>query len=338
MSVQMGAFQANSDKDAGMALMLSIIVPVFNVERYLAKCLDSLLSQDIDQDSYEIILIDDGSTDDGGEMCDGFASKHENIIAVHQINQGLSATRNTGLKMARGRYVMFVDSDDFIQENVLKVLIREMEVFELDILRFKLRRIREGDISYPEMHGQHYSSSKLEVYNGHDFLFNRLGKGCYACQFLINKDYLIQNNLYFHLGIIFEDTEWTPRVLEKATRVAEIDVLVYNYLERKGSITLDRAERVVQGQMKLIAYLKGQMESLEDKRWYEGMIAHTVVTIITQIGSSLYSRRNEYLKELSNENVYPLSFYNASKSASRKIRLINLSPSFACWSIHLANL
>jgi glycosyltransferase involved in cell wall biosynthesis len=321
-----------------MALTLSIIVPVFNVERYLTKCLDSLLSQDIDLDAYEIILIDDGSTDDGGEMCDGFASKHKNIIAVHQINQGLSVARNTGLRMARGRFVMFVDSDDFIQEGVLAALIREMEEFELDILRFRLRRIREEDITYPEVQGQHYSSSKLDVYNGHDFLFNRLGKGCYACQFMINKDYLIQNDLYFSPGIIFEDTEWTPRVLEKAKRVAETDVLVYNYLEREGSITQGRVERVVQGQMKLIHLLKGQMELLEDKRWYEGMIAHIVVTIITQIGNNLYSQRNKYLTRLSNENIYPLSLYSASKSATRKIRLINLSPRLACSAIHFANL
>lgn len=322
-----------------MALTLSIIVPVFNVERYLTKCLDSLLSQDIDQDAYEIILVDDGSTDDGGEMCDRFASKHENSIVIHQKNQGLSVARNVGLTVARGRYVMFVDSDDFIQENILGVLVREMEKYELDILRFRHRRIYEGDIiTYPEAQEQHYLLSNNDVFSGHDFLFNRLGKGCYAWQFLINKDFLIQNALFFRPGIIFEDTEWTPRVLEKAKRVAEIDVLVYNYLERKGSITQDRAERVVQGQMKLIAFLKEQMEFLEDKRWYEGMIAHTVVTVITHVGSNLYSRRNEYLKQLSNENVYPLSLYSASKSATRKIRLINLSPRLACSAIHFANL
>ena len=321
-----------------MALTLSIIVPVFNVERYLAKCLDSLLSQDIEQDSYEIILIDDGSTDNCGKMCDEFASKHKSIIAVHQKNQGLSAARNTGLKMALGRYVMFVDSDDFIQEDVLEALVNEIEEFELDILRFRHRKIREGDIINPETRKLQYSLSKLDVSSGHDFLFNRLGKGCYAWQFLINKDFLIQNALYFRPGIIFEDTEWTPRVLEKAKRVAEIDVLVYNYLERKGSITQDRAERVVQGQMKLIAFLKEQMEFLEDKRWYEGMIAHTVATIITNVGSNLYSRRNEYLRELNNENVYPLSLYSANKSAIRKIRLINLSPRIACMAIHFANL
>lgn len=318
--------------------MLSIIVPVYNVERYLAKCLDSLLAQNINQDYYEIILIDDGSTDSGGDMCDEFATRNHNIKVVHQKNQGLSVARNVGLKIAQGKYVLFVDSDDFIQEGVLAALIREMEELELDILRFRIRRVRERDMAYAETQDYNYQSSKLYVYNGHDFLINRLGNGCYACQFLINKVFLLQNELYFRSGIIFEDTEWTPRVLEKAKRVAETDVLVYNYLEREGSITQGRAERVVQGQMKLIPLLKGQMELVEDKRWYEGMIAHIVVTIITQIGNNLYSQRNKYLTRLSNENVYPLSLYSASKSATRKIRLINLSPRLACSAIHFANL
>lgn len=321
-----------------MALILSIIVPVFNVERYLAKCLDSLLSQDIDQDSYEIVLIDDGSTDGGGEICDRYASKHENIRVFHQKNQGLSVARNEGVNKAEGKYVLFVDSDDFLQESVLGVLVRKIEEFELEILRFKYRRVRESDIPYHEIGNQKDPVSELNVLDGHDFLFNRLGKECYACQFLINKGFLIQNDLFFRPGIIFEDTEWTPRVLEKAKRVSEIDVLVYNYLEREGSITRSRAEQVVQGQLKLISLLKEQMRFFEDKRWYEGMIAHTVVTIITLIGCNLFSLRSVYLMKLRNEKVYPLSFYNASQSAKRKIRMINMSPRLACWTIHLANL
>ncbi len=321
-----------------MALVLSIIVPVFNVERYLEKCLESLLSQDLDLDSYEIILIDDGSTDRGGEISDRYATKHRNLIVFHQENQGLSVARNVGLKMARGNNVMFVDSDDFLQHDILGVLVKEMEELELDVLRFGFRRVREGDVLDSAFQKNPIPSSVYKVCSGHDFLFDRLGKGCYACQFIINRIFLIQNDLYFRPGIIYEDTEWTPRVLEKAKRVSESDVLVYNYLERDGSITRSHAERVIRGQMSLIAILKGQMEFLEDKRWYEGMIAHTVVSIITQIGSNLYSQRNIYLMELNNENVYPLSLYNASKSAARKIRMINLSPRFACWSIHLANL
>lgn len=334
----MGAFHANSDKDAGMALKLSIIVPVFNVERYLAKCLDSLLSQDMDQDSYEVILIDDGSSDTGGEICDGYASRYESITVFHQKNQGLSVARNVGLGKARGKYVLFVDSDDFLEENILGVLVEEMEELELDILRFKYRRVRQGENLPHEIGVYQHPISQQDVYDGHDFLFNRLGKGCYAWQFLLNKAFLIENELFFRPGIIFEDSEWTPRVLEKAKRVSETDILVYNYLEREGSITQSRAEQVVHGQLKLISLLKRQMLYLDDKRWYEGMIAHTVVTIITQIGCNLFSQRKVYLKELSNEKVYPLSYYNASNSAKRKIRIINLSPRLVCWAIHFSNL
>lgn len=321
-----------------MALILSVIVPVYNVDRYLERCLKSILNQDICKDSYEIILVDDGSTDKGGMICDAYASSESNVSVIHQANQGLSVARNVGLNYAHGKYVLFVDSDDFLEVNILGVLVEEMEGLELDILRFKYRRVREGDNLPHLIEACQHPLSQQDVFDGHDFLFNRLGKGCYAWQFLINKAFLIQNELFFRPGIIFEDTEWTPRVLEKAKRVSETDVLVYNYLEREGSITQGRVERVVEGQIKLISILKEQVAQLEDKRWYEGMIAHTVITVITHIGCSLYSQREVYLLKLNEEHVYPLSYYNANRKAMRKIRVINFSPRLACGIIHLISL
>ena len=119
---------------------LSFIVPVYNVSPYLRKCVDSLLMQDCEDN--EIILVDDGSTDDSGTICDELAAAYENIRVIHQQNGGLSAARNAGLKAAEGEYICFVDSDDYWEENVLGGLMEQVEREKLDVLRFDYQNVR----------------------------------------------------------------------------------------------------------------------------------------------------------------------------------------------------
>ena len=101
-------------------MKLSIIMPVYNVEDYLCKCIDSVLNQDYED--YEVILVDDGSPDECPKICDSYAKKHDNIRVVHRENGGLSAARNSGIEVAIGEYILFVDSDDYIEPNVLGTL------------------------------------------------------------------------------------------------------------------------------------------------------------------------------------------------------------------------
>ena len=124
-------------------MLLSIIVPVYNVEKYLRKCVDSLLTQDLPPEEYEIILVDDGSTDQSGTICDEYAADHPIVKAMHQQNGGLSAARNSGVAVAQGRYVQFVDSDDYLEPNMLKTLVEKMETDQLDVLRFNYRNVNE---------------------------------------------------------------------------------------------------------------------------------------------------------------------------------------------------
>ena len=112
-------------------LTLSIIVPLYNSEKYLPKCLDSLLNQDIPEQDYELILVDDGSPDGSREIAEEYALRHSNIIVLTQSNKGTSGARNTGIRRACGRYLCFVDPDDFILENSFSVLIRRMEEHHL---------------------------------------------------------------------------------------------------------------------------------------------------------------------------------------------------------------
>jgi len=318
-----------------MAIVLSIIVPVFNVQHYLDECLTSLLNQDIDRNELEIILVDDGSTDDGGKKCDSFSRDNKNVFVIHQANQGLSAARNTGLRIARGSFVMFVDSDDWLESNSLLELIRIMRNDQLDILRFNYSRIIKENGGISKKSANIKTSS---VMCGLDFLVKELGFTCYAWQFIVRKEFLIDNALFFKPGILYEDTEWTPRILVLAQRVASTDTPVYCYRIREGSITTGSVEKRVNAQLRLIDDLSEQMKKQKNPRWFKGMISHTVVTILSAVGVHLYGERGKYLKELKEKDVYPLSHYMSGKKKNWKIFLINLSPRFACTLIHFINL
>lgn len=321
-------------------MKLSIIVPIYKVEQYLCKCVDSLINQDLPSMVYEIILVDDGSPDRCGEICDEYAASHSNIKVIHRENGGLSAARNSGLDMAQGQYVQFVDSDDYLEPNVLGKLVRKMEEDRLDILRFNYQNVNEKyEVFEPYKVNKVFVDYKDEVCGGMTFLTERLGYGCYVWQFLIRRDIL--HDCRFKEGIYFEDTEWTPRLLMKSSRVTSTDLMVYNYLMREGSITQSVDERkkrkVLEDKLLLIDSLQEQMKDVVDKRWFEGMIGQTTISIISYVCENYYEKRKAYLCQLRARNIFPLSFYHCTTLAARKIWIANLSPRLLCFVLRVKN-
>lgn len=190
---------------------LSFIVPVYNVEQYLRKCVDSLLAQDYENN--EIILIDDGSTDGSGAICDKYAERAKSqelraksvpIRVIHQKNGGLSAARNAGIRAAKGEYVCFVDSDDYWEENVLGGLMAQVEQENLDVLRFdyqnvrivKIDEIRDKSDIYEVFEPNktpRYIDRKNEIVDGVTYLNTRMGYACYAVMFILRREMLIND-------------------------------------------------------------------------------------------------------------------------------------------------
>jgi len=320
-----------------LGLKLSIIVPVYRVENYLPKCIDSLLNQDVAADDYEIILVDDGSPDHCGEICDKYAANHTNVKVLHRENGGLSVARNSGMDAAQGKYIQFVDSDDYLEPNVLKALVEKMESDWLDVLRFNYRNVNEsGEVIEPNKDPKRWVSYSSEVCDGLTFLNERLGPACYACQFMIRRE--VVNDCRFKEGIYFEDTEWAPRMLMKAGRASSTDLMVYNYFVREGSITQSvdekKKRKVLDDKLLLIDSLKSQMQEAGDRRWFEGMIAMTTISILGYVCQNYYSQRKTIIKALKTKDVFPLSTYNSNENAIRKIKLANLSPGLLCWMLH----
>ena len=321
-------------------IKLSIVVPIYKVEPYLPKCVESLLAQDLPKEDYEIILVDDGSPDRCGEICDAYAARYVNVKVVHRKNGGLSAARNTGIEVAQGEYVQFVDSDDYLEPNVLKALVEKMDSDKLDILRFNYQNVNERyEVFEPNKVSKPFVDYRDEVCDGLTFLTERLGYGCYAWQFMLRRELL--ENCVFKEGIYFEDMEWTPRLLLKASKVTSTDLMVYNYLMRQGSITQSvdekKKRKVLDDRLSLIDSMKEQSEKVNDKRWFEGMIGQMAVGIIRGASGDFWGRHKELIERLKREDVFPLSSYHATDLAARKIRIANISPMLLCMLLHAKN-
>lgn len=314
-------------------MKVSIIVPVFKVETYLRRCIESLVAQDLPKEDYEIILVDDGSPDECPAICDDYASKQNNVKVIHRPNGGLSAARNSGIKIAKGEYVQFVDSDDYLEPNVLRTLVDMMEKEELDVLRFNYQNVNENqEVFEPNKVSKPFVDYRDEVCNGLTFLTDRLGTACYAVQFMLRRSLL--SDCLFKEGLLFEDVEWTPKMLVKAERVSSTILIVYNYQFRVGSITqsttMERRRKVLEDKMRLIDSLQLLMNDVSDTRWYRGMIAQITIGIIADISRYFYNEKKAYLKMIKRKGVYFLYPFHSTSSAKRKIFLANISPMLLC--------
>lgn len=212
---------------------LSIIVPVYNVERYLLRCLDSLYAQDLEEDEYEVIVVNDSSLDGSLAIAENFSREHSNVKVVTRPNGGLSAARNTGLEYATGEYVWFVDSDDWIESNCIPELYAFATENALDVLSFNRIKVTEGGRQYGRREG---IPNEKKVFSGPDFLCEMTSVSPGAWCYIVKKSLLDEHRLRFYEGILHEDNEFTPRLFFYAQRIAFWDYVAYFYFQRNGSI------------------------------------------------------------------------------------------------------
>lgn len=214
-----------------MDKLISVIVPIYNVENYLVKCIESIINQTYS--NLEIILVDDGSHDNCHIICDKYAKKDRRIKVIHKKNGGLSDARNAGLDIATGEYISFIDSDDYISlyfyEKLEKVMeISDSDIVECDVLKFEINdEIRE------------FSNKDLEfdVFDNKDamkslILNNRLST--IACNKLYKKE--ITSGLKFKVGKTNEDDFYMYLAFDKANKIAKLEDKLYYYLQREDSI------------------------------------------------------------------------------------------------------
>lgn len=207
---------------------ISIIVPVYNVEKYLRECLDSILRQDYT--NWECILVDDGSRDSGGAICDEYARRDSRFLVVHQPNRGLSAARNTGIKMARGKFLSFIDSDDWVAPDFLSTLRSLLIDFDADISQINYTSV------YKDKERPRESVAEIKVIEGTDILMEILHDRdlpSYVWMKMFRREMVVSD---FPVGVNFEDIETMTRWFHEAKRVILSPKICYYYRHRGSSI------------------------------------------------------------------------------------------------------
>ncbi len=215
-------------------MLLSIVVPTYNVEKFIGNCLESLMAQNIQKEQYEVLVINDGSTDESGKIAGSFADNHKNVRLINQENKGLSGARNTGISLAKGKYIYFIDSDDYIAENTLGLILDLLEKNNLDVLGIAELETTQLDIKKSK-NKDVINKEKLKVTDGITFLAenNYLNN---AWWYFIRLDFLKDTGLTFPVGRLVEDANFTAKLLVAAKRMAFIPLDFYRYYLRPNSI------------------------------------------------------------------------------------------------------
>ena len=334
--------------------ILSFIIPLFNSAKWLEKCLFSVLEQDIPEAEMEIICVNDGSPDNSAELAREIGKTHPSIIVIDQPNQGPSGARNTGMKVATGKYLCFVDPDDFVEPNVYGGLVQKMENEQLDMLRFNYQIVDENYQSVEKRPFEKAFDYSPKLMSGAEFLATRLDIACNIWRYIYRREIITNNDIWCFVGDYYDDAPWLPLVLLKAERMDVCDLVVYDYLVRSDSLVKthnpNMMKRKSDGVIMLLKYLKQELLDIDSGKlyvaeewkkkvmaWYNQMITHSVISLLTNIGASLFSKRKDYVRLLNDLKVFPLSTKSNGPKILRKIRLANIHPLLLVWLIHIKN-
>lgn len=255
--------------------LLSIIVPIYNVEPYLDRCIESIVNQTYK--NLEIIMVDDGSSDNCPQMCDEWAKIDSRIQVIHKSNSGLSDARNAGIDISVGSYLLFVDSDDYLELDACEKLLNVMNNTKVDFVVGAIREINGCSISY-----QKRSLIKNErIYSNSEFIIKSIDANEWYAPAVLNlysRDFLNKYNLRFKRGILHEDMEMLPRLYLSADKISYLDFPFYNYVIRDNSITTSKNNNKIESILGIYSSWKKRFDLVEDstlkKRLYGVLIKH----------------------------------------------------------------
>ena len=216
-------------------IKFSIIVPVYNTEKYLNKCVDSILAQSYQE--YELLLIDDGSSDDSGRICDEYAEKSEKVRAFHKGNTGPSGARNYGLDRVTGDYVVFVDSDDWIEQGSLSAFAEAIGDNRPDVLVTRIIEAFDGEMVYTDENMEEYLKEPLTKERALEWIINVSKHTWPPVNKVLAYSYIQRNNMCFLAGRLQEDMDWVSRICYTAETFSFCSKPWYYYRQkRQGSI------------------------------------------------------------------------------------------------------
>lgn len=269
----------------------SIVVPVYNVELYLDRCLKSVIGQTFSD--FELILVDDGSTDSSSKICDKYSITLTNCKVVHQVNKGLSGARNTGLKESTGKFVYFLDSDDVIDHELLETLFKTIKKNQdVDVIGFDALIIQEG-----------ISEKKLTTSNGINgiqfglnFSEKKVPRSTVPL-YCYRRDFLNNCGLKFFEGIFYEDLLFTAQVFLKNPKVYMLGESFYLYYKRQGSITTSYIRKKYYEDMLTInRILLGENKLCKNKQQYAFRNIYKSYLLLSEEVYSMLSREDRHFE------------------------------------------
>lgn len=216
---------------------LSIIIPVCNVEQYIGPCLESIYRQGLNDKDFEVIVVNDGSTDNSIKVVEGIQNRHHNILIIQQNNAGPSVSRNAGMEKAIGEYVLFVDSDDLLMDNGLSVLLQKALETSPDMVVADFMRLNDNEIT--TAYDSRLTDSRVVDKTGFDYYVEDYdpGIGSFIWRILYKRAFLNENHISLVPGVYYEDIPFLQECYLKARRVIGIHLLYYIYRIRKRSCT-----------------------------------------------------------------------------------------------------
>lgn len=313
-------------------MKLSIIVPVYNVEQYLEICLQSLYQQSFSTEYFEVIIVNDGSTDNSMDIVKRYMEVYDNIKLIEQINQGLSVARNNGAMQAVGDYLLFVDSDDFILYDSISSLLSKAFDNDLDVLRAEYQNCDEDGNLLQQVK---LSLSKVEYENiliNGDLLYQHiLCEEFFVPLFLIKRSFFLLNNLSFEKGRYFEDIIFTLQLSLAAKRVMYVSDIFYIYRLRRNSITHSINKKKMTDLVSIIIKMRQysiETVQLMDTRFVlEENITRLSVYLLLRVAEFALKDRKAILTPLTTNHLCPLIISGGVKERiiSRLFNLLGIN-------------
>lgn len=240
-------------------MKLSIVIPLYNKEQYLERCLNSLLNQDLSLNEYEIIIVDDGSTDSSCSIAEKFENEYANIHLYQQKNGGAGAARNNGFDKSKGEYIYFLDADDYVASKVLKHLLELAKKNDLEILGFNTKYV--SDDSYTETLTKNIYDLKVQVMDGMSFIANR-GFRNEAWWYIINKRFLLNTEIRFTEGRYLQDSIFSANLMLKTKSIDKVNMDVHRFVQVENSATTNKKPEHLLKFIDDIVYALGKFDEL----------------------------------------------------------------------------
>jgi glycosyltransferase involved in cell wall biosynthesis len=289
-------------------MLFSIVIPIYNVEKYVSECIDSVLAQSYK--NYEIILVDDGSKDNSGIICDKYSKRYDFIRVIHKKNGGLSDARNVGLKELSGKYVIFLDSDDLwinssFLENAEKFI---QENGDQDVILFQGNKFYEQYNKVVE--DRRYNAEIINSSTKDEILKHLINTNSYsmsACTKILLRKSIEKNNLYFKKNLLGEDLDWFLKLIISDCNIVALNEINYLYRIRNGSITQSISEKNLSDGIFTVDSWRNRLMGLNldpaYKRYYFAILTKAHIVNILTFSKVNTEIKKKYISKLKISNV-----------------------------------